>query len=504
MRCIFILFDSLNRAALPAYGGTMLPNFARLAARGTVFENHYVGSMPCMPARRDMMTGKLNFLHRGWGPLEPFDLSFPDLLRDSGIYSHLITDHYHYFEDGGFGYHGRYDSWDFIRGQEKDKWRPTIAPGLDDWQQRFDPSQRDHTTDPNGKAAYYASHRHLSETGGFPLTRCFDAAIDFVGAHAETDNWFLQLECFDPHEPFFLGDEEPAEAGEAAIFDWPAYGRNTLEPDRLDQLRSRYRTLVERCDRELGRLLDELDERGLWDDTVVILTTDHGLMLGEKEFLGKNRPPFYNEVAHIPLIVAAPESVAPAMPRVPALTQTIDLMPTFLDVFGCPAQPDIAGRSLLPLLRAEVKSIHDGILYGQFGAALNYTDGITTCFRYPRADAGDLNQYTLMPTHMRSHFERLEFEGAETVADMPYSRGFPVWRLPMKADARANMIGRYPLLDASDALFDLSSDPGQTNPLNDAARSEACYRRMAELLEQHEAPAEIFARFGLDGILDGA
>jgi arylsulfatase A-like enzyme len=109
MKAVFVLFDSLNRHVLAPYGGTRAstPNFARLAERTATFERHYVGSLPCMPARRDMQTGRLSFLHRSWGPLEPFDNSFPELLRRAGTYSHLVTDHFHYFEDGGATYHTR-------------------------------------------------------------------------------------------------------------------------------------------------------------------------------------------------------------------------------------------------------------------------------------------------------------------------------------------------------------------------------------------------------------
>ena len=92
---------------LGPYGGTRVPtpNFDRLAKRSVTFDKHYVGSLPCMPARRDILTGRLNFLHRSWGPLEPFDNAFPELLHQAGIYSHLITDHFHYWEDGGATYH---------------------------------------------------------------------------------------------------------------------------------------------------------------------------------------------------------------------------------------------------------------------------------------------------------------------------------------------------------------------------------------------------------------
>ena len=53
-----------------------------------------------------MHTGRLNFLHAPWCPLEPFDDSMPELLRESGVHTHLCTDHYHYIQDGGATYHG--------------------------------------------------------------------------------------------------------------------------------------------------------------------------------------------------------------------------------------------------------------------------------------------------------------------------------------------------------------------------------------------------------------
>lgn len=114
MKAIILLFDSLNKNYLPPYGDllTKAPNFQRLAAHAATFDNSYVGSMPCMPARRELHTGRYNFLHREWGPLEPFDDSMPELLKKAGIYTHLISDHLHYWEDGGGNYHNRYSSWD--------------------------------------------------------------------------------------------------------------------------------------------------------------------------------------------------------------------------------------------------------------------------------------------------------------------------------------------------------------------------------------------------------
>ena len=105
--------------------------------------------IPPVPARRDIQTGRLNFLHRGWGPLEPFDRSIAELLGARGAYSHLITDHYHYWEDGGATYHTRYNSYEFIRGQESDPWKVLLDAPLDEIRAKYHPSQNDPATRQN-------------------------------------------------------------------------------------------------------------------------------------------------------------------------------------------------------------------------------------------------------------------------------------------------------------------------------------------------------------------
>jgi arylsulfatase A-like enzyme len=104
-----------------------MPDFERLARRSLLFENNYLGSMPCVPARRELYTGRYNFLHRSWGPLEPFDGSMPESLRENGVYSRRVSDHGHYWEGGGCTYHTRYDTWEIARGHEGDPWKGHVA-----------------------------------------------------------------------------------------------------------------------------------------------------------------------------------------------------------------------------------------------------------------------------------------------------------------------------------------------------------------------------------------
>ncbi|WP_318153453.1 sulfatase-like hydrolase/transferase [Paenibacillus vietnamensis] len=79
---------------MPNYGCDWVkaPNFRRLSEKSVTFDTAYIGSMACMPARRELHTSRHNFLHRSWGPIEPFDDSMPELLKTNGVYTHLVTD----------------------------------------------------------------------------------------------------------------------------------------------------------------------------------------------------------------------------------------------------------------------------------------------------------------------------------------------------------------------------------------------------------------------------
>ena len=122
MKAIVILFDTLCRYFLKPYGANKIttPNMVRLAEKSVVFDNHWIGSAPCMPARRDMLTGRYNFLERGWGGMEPFDIPLSHVLAHAGIHSHIETDHYHYFQGGGEFYATSFSTWQSYRGQEFD------------------------------------------------------------------------------------------------------------------------------------------------------------------------------------------------------------------------------------------------------------------------------------------------------------------------------------------------------------------------------------------------
>lgn len=498
MKTIFLLFDSLNRRALSCYGGQIpTPNFDRLAARGVTFDRHFVGSLPCMPARRDIQTGRLGFMHRSWGPLEPFDDSFPALLSEAGTYSHLATDHYHYFEDGGATYHNRYGSYDFIRGQEGDAWVGVASPPLDQYEKDYHPTQLEKTRSGH-RLQGLINRERIVEEADFPGVRTFDAGMEFLDRNREADNWLLQLETFDPHEPFVapkrFRDQFPTNY-DGPIFDWPRYCPLTTSPEETTELRANYAALVAMCDEQLGRLLDDFDKHDRWADTAIVMTTDHGFLLGEHDWWGKNQMPFFNEIANIPLIIYHPKHTKKGGSRISALTQTIDIMPTLLEFHDVDIPDDVTGHSLLPLLDGSVEMVREVAVYGIYAGAVNVTDGRFSYFRYPdQMQSVGMFEYTLMPMHNYNLFEPRELRAAELHPPFKFTKGIPVLKVPALPDAkRSPRQGGFSSCETQ--LYDYEADPSQSTPLHDPEVEERLCKAIAAEMAKHDAPSEIYDRW---------
>jgi arylsulfatase A-like enzyme len=497
MKLVFVLFDSLNRHLLGPYGGRRVPtpNFDRLARRCVTFDKHYVGSLPCMPARRDILSGRLNFLHRSWGPMEPFDNAFPELLAGAGIYSHLVTDHFHYFEDGGASYHTRYDSYEFVRGQEGDRWKAMVQPHWERLREMYHAEQFT-TARRTYRSQNMINRQFIKEEKDFPTVRCFDHALDFIDANRAADNWLLHLELFDPHEPFSAPArfKQPFDTGwTGPIRDWPRYGRSDVPLADSEELRANYYALMAFCDAQLGRLLDEFDRHEMWADTALILTTDHGFLLGEHDFWAKNRMNLYEEIVHIPMFAHDPRRPRGGE-RVAALTQPIDVAPTILDLFGLPPAKEMEGRNLFP--RSGEGPAREAAIFGYFGGAVNVTDGRYTYHRFP-ADLRqqEIYQYTVMPTHIYSLFTPEELAGATLAEPLPFTKGARLLRVPViERSPMFNNYGPGAFIENDTRLYDLDVDPGQERPLRDAAQEARMARLMAEVMARNDAPPEAFRR----------
>lgn len=510
MRVVFILADSFNRRFMRTYGAEEVmytPNIDRLAEKSVVFDNHWCGSAPCMPARRDIMTGRLNFLDRPWGGIEPFDITLTSLLKTNNVYSHMETDHFHYVEPGGENYFCDFTSWNIHRGAEHDtiNWGPDItgvpkANPPKGYVGLYSPSYTETKKKYDGVAARYST------------PRTYTAAAEWLEKNKNADNFFLWVEGFDPHEPF----DVPAEYMDMYEDDgyknsdctyWPKYETaDHYSDEQIRHFRKRYKALATMTDAYIGKLLDVLDRNNMWDDTAVIFTTDHGFMLGEHGFMAKCVMPDYNEVFHIPLMVHIPK-IEPA--RVAALTQNIDLFPTILELFDVDlslCKNKLHGKSLLPLICGKQTRIHDKLLFGVYAKTVNVTDGRYVYMR--KAISKDnqplyiygsmmsiLNKYIGHDTMDSKNFEHIEMGRFLSWTN------YPVYKVPTEYVYWGNYCLEFSLVNnyvPSNLLFDLKIDYAQNHPCQDEKIEAYMVQLLKDGMKEYDSPIEQFERLGLN------
>ncbi|WP_283674697.1 sulfatase [Butyricicoccus sp. Marseille-Q5471] len=508
MKTIFILCDTVSRRMLEAYGSSdpaLTPNLNRLAHRSVVFDSHWCGSAPCMPARRDILTGRLNFLEKPWGGMEPFDQSMPDILREKNVHTQMFADHAHYLIPGGENYTKGFTAWDVVRGQEGDPvWtrpceagiRPDVPPA--DFKGVWSEAERENRS-------------HFRTEYEYPSVKTMWHAAEWLEENHQADNFMLWVEAFDPHEPYDAPKhyldlyEKP---GEYEGPDWkhPDYQPNIFDEAETDHLRRRCKALLTMTDRHIGEILDVVDEHDMWKDTMVIFTTDHGFHLGEHGYMAKNYMPPYNEVFHIPLMIAAP-GIAPG--RCGAVTENIDVLPTVMEFFGVSEdvlQYPIHGRSLLPLLRGEAERVRDSAIFGYFGKQVGWTDGRYTYFRAAKDETDrPLYVYTAMPTVLRQFYGANDAVNVADYDKIEMGRflswtDYPVYRFPADiihwGNASQEFSCRSPYNEAS-LLFDLQQDYAQDHPICDTALEATIVQKLRDSLEIHDAPPEQYERLGL-------
>lgn len=396
MNVILILIDSLNRHYLSPYGCKTVktPNIGELASRGVTFTNHFIGSAPCMPARREMMSGRQEFLFRGWGHLEPFDEPVARKAGSLGAVTQMVTDHYHYWETGAHGYLEHFNGSEMIRGHEMDYYKTARQPDEPAWVKSINKHR------PGWGTRYYRNVASFKSEEDFFSPRVFKAAAEWIDANHTQDKFFLQIESFDAHEPFHVPEPYRSMYTDDLNPDytcWPPYQdqKQRLEFLRktsmgeLAYIRAQYQGKVTMLDKALGQVWSAMNRHKLWDNTMVILTTDHGHDLAEaiksldeitddardhtlRVPFGKQHPHYLSH-ANIPLIVWHPQLLNGGK-QVDGMTCTVDMYSTVLDGLGSKSPAGPHSRSILPLL-AGGKKHRDLAYWGTFGEGICCTDG---------------------------------------------------------------------------------------------------------------------------------
>ena len=438
-----------------------------------------------MPARRELHTGRYNFLHRSWGPLEPFDDSIPELLGEHGIYSHLVSDHYHYWEEGGCTYHTKYTTWEIARGHEGDPWKGEVA----------DPVIPECVGNRGGKnwRQDWVNRKYMTKEELQPQAQTFEMGLEFMRTNASADNWFLHIETFDPHEPYFTQQNYKdlyPHGYQGPHFDWPPYAPVTETEEQMHHMRYENAASVSMCDKYLGKVLDLMDELDMWQDTLLIVCTDHGFLLGEHDWWAKCVQPFYNEVAHTPLFLWDPRTKKKNVMS-DALVQNIDWGPTLMEYFNIPVTKDMQGLPLTFTVNSE-EPMRVAVLFGVHGGHVNVTDGRYVYMRAPaKPENQPLYEYTLMPTHMRHAFNVSELQDIQLAEPFSFTKGCRIMKINAGRDGWRDVF-RFGTL-----LFDLEKDPAQENPIHEPEVEERMVKLLIKLMRESDAPIEQFKRLGL-------
>ncbi len=499
---IVVLLDSLNRQMLGSYGGTEFatPHLDAFAARSLRFTRHYAGSLPCMPARHDILCGALDFLWRPWGSVELWERTITAQLREAGVTTMLVSDHPHLFETGGENYHTDFAAWEYERGHENDPWKTRPDPswtGAPRWDGQGNLVQ--------SHMAYENSRGYFRGEEEFPGPRTMTAAARWVETSARYhDRFMLFIDEFDPHEPFDTPEEY------MRLYDgdwdgphliWPPYvadgiKRGILTERQARQVRSCYGAKLTMIDHWFGRLIAALDAQGLGEDTAIIVCTDHGHYLGEKDIWGKPGVPIYETMGHIPLMISWPGAGAGERD---ALTTSVDIHATLCDIFGVTPEHRTHGKSLVPVIEGTATSVRDYALSGVWGREVHLTDGTNKYARAPEGENFPLsmwsNRWSTMPVHHAVPNYRLPVPDDRATLDRMPGSTIPVIRQPfVKGDAVPYWaMTRF----SGNHLYRLDIDPAE----DENRCGEGLERDAADLLRQAllevEAPDDQFQRLGL-------
>lgn len=391
---ILILYTDQQRwDALGVNGNADIrtPHLDRLAAEGVNFDHHFVQNPVCMPSRASFLTGQypatLGITHMGV-PVPPETVTLPRMLRPYGYRSanigklhfvpHANRDHRALHPDYGFDqleiadepgpYEDTYRAW--VRRKAPDQLDSIslgLPPHAETWRRTL--GLRDEVVHPEERFP----KRALPFRGRGDLTHTAFVAeqtIEFIGQERERP-WLCVAGFYSPHAPWvapreYLDRYDPArltlptfppeidarrgQSVEATPHDSAAL--TAAADDELRAARHGYYAMVSEVDDWVGRILAQLAELGLAEETIVVFTSDHGEWLGEHLRYGKGYPGD-DAVSRVPLIWRWPGGGFRTGRTCPAIVEAVDVVPTLLECAGIQAPPHLQGRSLAPLLAGD-------------------------------------------------------------------------------------------------------------------------------------------------------
>jgi arylsulfatase A-like enzyme len=384
---VVLVLDTLRADHVGAYGGRALtPNIDRLARRGLRFTRVFNEAMPTIPARRSIMTGRRVFPFRrwrpyrglfrapGWEPIHDVNGTFTSVMRRRGYWTAYVTDNPFLVHAAVFRrFRKTFGIFADTRTRVSADRFKAVTPG--DVHRWLVPEARN-------PGLNQKMRRYIARTSGYwrDETQSLAARTYATGAAVleralRRQPFALVVDSFEPHEPWtpprhyidlyrnrrYRGSE-PGIALYDPVRRWLSKAR---APQVVTRLRDVYAAEVTMTDRWLGVFLDKLDTLGLRNNTIVLLTADHGHLLGDHGWTGKSPTVLHPALIQTPLILADPRRRM-AGHTTGYFASTHDIAPTLLAMSGIRPPRSMKGVNLASLLRGKAPPTRN-LAYGGYG-----------------------------------------------------------------------------------------------------------------------------------------
>jgi choline-sulfatase len=363
---LVIQADQMTPGVLPAYGHPLVktPHIDALAADGVVFEHMYSNFPLCVPSRASMLSGRLAHNIASWDNATEMPATIPTLahhLRGAGYHTVLCGKMHFIGPDQVHGFDERITTdiypanfaWtpDWVVGE---RYRPTgINPqGIVEAGTCVRSLQMDYDDEVENTGV-----QKIYDLARFNTDKPFMMWISFTHPHSPFVTTQKYWDLYD-HDDIDMPKVPPIpvdELDEMSRWLYYAHAQDllTIKDEHVRNARHAYYGMTSYIDDKVGRLMETLKAVGLADDTVVVFTSDHGEMLGERGKWFKQY--FYEGSVGVPLIISHPDTYKPG--RVSELVSLVDLLPTFMDIAtdgSPPEQPGpLDGHSLTGLIQGD-------------------------------------------------------------------------------------------------------------------------------------------------------
>jgi arylsulfatase A-like enzyme len=375
---VVVILDTLRKDHLGCYGNDWIqtPNFDAFARENLRFTRAYPESLPTIPVRRAIHTGKRTFPFRNWVPqkgdtvriygwqrIPEEQVTLAEILKQHGYTTAFVTDTYHQFKPS-MNFHRGFDVWRWVRGQESDRYQP-ISKCDESKLKRYLPERYKGTGVEQMLRQYFANTADRRNEEDWFAPKVFREAIVLLEDLQRQQPFLLVVDSFDPHEPWdpppqYVALYDNPDHDDADIIT-PLYGKCDWMTERqLKRMRANYAGEVTLVDKWFGHFINKLADLNLLDKSLVIVLSDHGHSLGEHGVTGKIPWALYPELIDIPFFIRHPEGKGAGQTS-DYFASTHDVAPTVLGVLGIEPPQPMDGVDLSVLLEGKQPPKRDHI-----------------------------------------------------------------------------------------------------------------------------------------------